>query len=121
MDLRRGYSKLFETHEIPIEAENPAQLVIFPEMDETLDIPEITSACWDVLKVSPDAMMCATSRMVVKHKGDQDITVMPCTLLPYDKRFKMGSTLADSKSAVALNHPHCARFCVFGGGSCSVA
>ena len=27
----------------------------------------------------------------------------------------------DSAGAVQLNHPHCARFCVLGGGSCSVA
>ena len=120
-DLRQGYANLFEMYGIPIDVENPAHLVLFPEMDETLDVPEITSACWDILKVSPDAMMCATSRMVVKHKGDQNLSVMPCTLLPYDKRFKMGSTLAESKSEVSLNHPHCARFCVLGGGSCSVA
>jgi hypothetical protein len=63
--------------------------------------------------------MCASSRMVVKHKGDANLTVMPCTLLPYDARFKMGSTLAAADGAVALNHPHCARFCVLGGGSCS--
>ena len=119
VDLRQGYANLFKMYGIPIDVENPAQLVLFPEMDETLDVPEITSACWDILKVSPDAMMCATSRMVVKHKGDQNLSVMPCTLLPYDKRFKMGSTLADSETAVALNHPHCARFCVLGGGSCS--
>ena len=120
-DLRQGYANLFKMYGIPIDVEDPAQLVLFPEMDETLDVPEITSACWDILKVSPDAMMCATSRMVVKHKGDQNLSVMPCTLLPYDKRFKMGSTIAESKAAVALNHPHCARFCVLGGGSCSVA
>jgi hypothetical protein len=88
-------------------------------MDEALDVPEITTACWDILNVSPDAMMCASSRMVVKHKGDEALTVMPCTLLPYDERFRMGPTLAAGKDAVPLNHPHCARFCVLGGGSCS--
>jgi len=117
--LRQGYAELFKLHGIPIGAENPTQLVLFPEMDESLDVPEITADCWDILQVSPDAMMCATSRMVVKHKDDVDLTVMPCTLLPYDERFKMGQTLAASKSPVALNHPHCARFCVLGGGSCS--
>ena len=117
--LRQGYGRLFAVHGVPVDAADPGQLVLFPEMDEALDVPEITTACWDILNVSPDAMMCATSRMVVKHKGDADLTVMPCTLLPYDQRFKMGSTLASANSAVALNHPHCARFCVLGGGSCS--
>ncbi|MBV38053.1 MAG: radical SAM protein [Rhodospirillaceae bacterium] len=117
--LRQGYRRLFAANGIPVDAGDPAALVLFPEMDEDLDVPEISAACWDILNVSPGAMMCATSRMVVKHKGDTDLTVMPCTLLPYDQRFKMGSSLASAKTAVPLNHPHCARFCVLGGGSCS--
>ena len=117
--LRQGYARLFAAHAIPVDADNPGELVLFQEMDEALDVPEITTACWEILNVSPDAMMCASSRMVVKHKGDANLTVMPCTLLPYDARFKMGSTLAAADGAVALNHPHCARFCVLGGGSCS--
>jgi len=117
--LRQGYARLFAAHAIPVDADNPGELVLFPEMDGALDVPEITTACWNILGVSPDAMMCASSRMVVKHKGDANLTVMPCTLLPYDARFKMGSTLAAADGAVALNHPHCARFCVLGGGSCS--
>jgi uncharacterized Fe-S cluster-containing radical SAM superfamily protein len=119
--LRQGYARLFAQHEVTVDAQDPAALVLFPEMDEALDVPEITTACWDILNVSPDAMMCATSRMVVKHKGDEQLTVMPCTLLPYDERFRMGSTLASANAPVALNHPHCARFCVLGGGSCSAA
>jgi len=117
--LRHGYSRLFDSHDIPIDVLDHGALVLFPEMDEALDVPEITTACWDILDVSPNAMMCASSRMVVKHKGDTDLTVMPCTLLPYDERFRMGSTLAAGKDPVPLNHPHCARFCVLGGGSCS--
>ncbi len=116
--LRQGYGRLFAAHGIPVDAANPGELVLFPEMNEALDVPEITTACWGILNVSPDAMMCATSRMVVKHRGDRQLTVMPCTLLPYDERFKMGSTLAAANDAVVLNHPHCARFCVLGGGSC---
>ncbi|MFP6771313.1 MAG: radical SAM protein [Alphaproteobacteria bacterium] len=119
--LRQGYGELFARHGIPVDAGNQGELVLFPEMDENLDVPEITTACWGLLNVSPDAMMCATSRMVVKHKGDGAPTVMPCTLLPYDERFRMGATLAAAKGPVPLNHPHCARFCVLGGGSCSAA
>ncbi|MDH3645022.1 MAG: radical SAM protein, partial [Gammaproteobacteria bacterium] len=33
--------------------------------------------------------------------------------------FTFGTRLADSLGEVSLNHPHCARFCVLGGGSCS--
>ncbi len=63
--------------------------------------------------------MCATSRMVIKRKGAAASTVVSCTLLPYDQAFEMGATLAEARGAVKLNHPHCAKFCVLGGGSCS--
>ena len=120
-ELRAGYARLFREHGIPIDADDHGQLVLFPEMDAGADVPEITEACWDILNVSPDAMMCATSRMVVKRKGAARPVVVPCTLLPYDEQFEMGPTLAGARGPVKLNHPHCAKFCVLGGGSCSVA
>jgi hypothetical protein len=64
-------------------------------------------------------MMCASSRMVVKRKGAARPAVVACTLLPYDARFDLGPTLAEAARPVALNHPHCARFCVMGGAACS--
>ena len=117
--LRAGYARLFLAHRLPIDAHDPVQLVLFPEMDATKDVAEITTACWDILGVSPDAMMCASSRMVVKRKGASHPTVVPCTLLPYDLQFELGRTLQEANGTVPLNHPHCARFCVLGGGSCS--
>ena len=47
------------------------------------------------------------------------LPVIACTLLPYDPRFDLGPTLEGASGAVALNHPHCAKFCVLGGGACS--
>jgi uncharacterized Fe-S cluster-containing radical SAM superfamily protein len=126
--LRAGYAGLFAARGYAIDAGDPAGLVLFPEMDEEAQVPEITTACWGILGVSPDAMMCASSRMVVKRKGEPSAAVLPCTLLPYDPAFEMGSTLAAAAAAnggnfadgaVKLNHPHCAKFCVLGGGSCS--
>ena len=85
-----------------------------------VDVPEITTACWGILKKSPDSvMMCASARMVVKRKGAQRPAVVACTLLPYDPQFELGSTLAESVGAVRLNHPHCAKFCVLGGAAYS--
>jgi uncharacterized Fe-S cluster-containing radical SAM superfamily protein len=107
--LRAGYARLFAEWSIAVDAFDPIALLLFPEMDASVDVPEITAACWDLLGVSPDAMMCAGSRMVIK----------ACTLLPYDEQFEMGHRLADAGGAVKLNHPHCAKFCVLGGGSCS--
>ena len=65
-------------------------------------------------------MMCASSRMVVVRKGNAQPSVMACTLLAYDQQFNLGASLAEAQKSVQLNHPHCASFCVLGGGSCSV-
>jgi len=125
---RAGYRQLISERGWPIDASDVWQLVLFPEMDEKADVPEITTHCWRQLGVRPQDMMCATSRMVVKRKGDSQPSVLPCTLLPYDAGFEMGETLAASaqadgamfeKGAVKLCHPHCAKFCVLGGGACS--
>ena len=57
--------------------------------------------------------------MVVKRKGANLPAVLACTLLPYDPRFELGSTLAEASGAVPLNHPLCTKFCVLAGGACS--
>lgn len=128
-ETRTGYAALIAKHRWPVDAADPAALVLLPEMDEQASVPEITTACWSILHKDPGDMMCASSRMVVKRKGDAHPVVLPCTLLPYDARFEMGSSLADAehadggmfdRGAVKLCHPHCAKFCVLGGGSCSV-
>jgi uncharacterized Fe-S cluster-containing radical SAM superfamily protein len=119
LSMRAGYARLFAELGLATDARDPAELMLFPEMDAQADVPEITTACWSILGKSPDDMMCATSRMVVKHKGAARPTVVACTLLPYDPQFDMGETLAEASHAVKLNHPHCAKFCVLGGASCS--
>ncbi len=116
---RAGFARLFDELEVPIDAHDPAQLIVFPEMDESLDVPEISTGCWDKVGMSPDDVMCAGSRMVVKRKGADRPAVVACTLLPYDPRFELGHTLREAQVEVPLNHPHCARFCVLGGASCS--
>ncbi|MCC3862410.1 radical SAM protein [Pseudemcibacter aquimaris] len=118
-DLRSGYQTFFDENDIKIDASNPHSLILFPEMNEKEDVTEITSACWDILGISPSSMMCATSRMVVKHKGAKTPAIMACTLLPYDSEFNMGEKLGDMRDKVSLNHPHCSTFCVLGGASCS--
>ena len=118
-DARHGYARLFAQLGIGIDAADPSRLVLFPEMDASADVPEITEACWGILGLSPGAMMCASSRMVIKRKGAARPVVAACTLLPYDDQFALGETLAQARGKVMLNHPHCARFCVLGGASCS--
>ena len=118
-EARAAYGALFVQQGIAIDAANPARLVLFPEMDASADIPEITESCWGILNKSPGDVMCATSRMVVHRKGEPAPRVAACTLLPYDPGFDLGETLAQADRPVPLNHPHCARFCVLGGASCS--
>ena len=113
-EARRCYANLFERLGIVVE-----HLVLFPPMDPDADVPEISEACWDIVGVSPSSMMCASSRMVVKAKGADRPHVVACTLLPYDPQFALGPSLAGAGGEVMLNHPHCARFCVLGGASCS--
>jgi hypothetical protein len=116
---RAGYQALIKARNWPIDLNDPLTLILFPEMDASQDVPEITPNCWSILNVDPTDLMCASSRMVVKRKGAEKAIVLPCTLLPYDTAFEMGHSLAGARNNVKLNHPHCAKFCVLGGGSCS--
>lgn len=118
-ELRAGYARLFASLGVSVNAHDPAALILFPEMDEAVEVPEVTTACWSKLGVDPREVMCASSRMVVKRKGRDRPGVVACTLIPYDEHFELGETLAKTLHAVKLNHVHCAKFCVLGGGSCS--
>lgn len=117
--LRERYAALFAARDWPIDAASASELVLFPEMDATVDVPEIMTACWDILGKSPSDLMCASSRMIVRRAGAERASVVACTLLPYDEAFDLGPTLASARREVALNHPHCAKFCVLGGGNCA--
>jgi hypothetical protein len=118
-EIRAGFARLIAARGWPIDAGSAEQLVLFPEMDESAEVPEISDACWGILKVAPAAMMCASARMVVRRKGAEAPAVIACTLLPYEPEFVLAASLSESLTPVALNHPHCAKFCVLGGGSCS--
>ena len=116
---RAGFQGLFDELGANIPADDPARLVIFPEMEEDGDPPEITTACWDILDIDPSTVMCASSRMVVKRKGASKPAVLSCTLLPYDEAFELAETLQESLMPLKLKHKFCAQFCVLGGASCS--
>ena len=116
---RAGYAAFYARHRLKIDAQDPGATVIFPEMDETAEVPEISTACWGILDKHPDNVMCASSRMVVKRRG-RPASVLACTLIAYDPGFELGHSLAEADRPVALNHPHCAKFCVLGGAACSI-
>ena len=75
--LRAGFARLFAQHGIAVDADDPVALMLFPEMDARVDVPEITEACWGILHKSPDSVMCASSRMVVKRRGAASASVAP--------------------------------------------
>jgi len=118
-ELRAGYAALFTRIGLEVDAANPAHLVLFPDLDAEGPVPEITEGCWRILGVSPDSVMCAHSRMVLRRRGAASARVVACTLLPFAAAFELGGTLAESAGSVSLCHPYCAGFCVLGGGHCS--
>ncbi len=119
--IRAGFARLLADHDIKIDCHDPQQLMMLPEMEPGADPPEITPACWSILNVSPDGIMCANARMVVRRKESARPAVLACTLLPYDERFELGPTLKDASKPVYLAHKYCATFCVLGGASCGAS
>ncbi len=118
--IREAYKALIEQWGWKINPDNPLELMLFPEMGDQ-DVPEITTACWQVLGVNPKDMMCASSRMIVRRKGALRPTVLACTLLWDDPQFEMGASLKQAQARVQLNHASCAQFCVLGGASCTAS
>ena len=112
-----GYSKLIDLNSISMTM-SESNTVLFPEMITGEDVPEITTACWDILNKSPTQQMCASERMILKRKGQSPV-VVPCTLLAYDPEFELGSSLGNAEKKVYLKHEFCAKFCVLGDSSCS--
>ena len=117
--LRDNFNLFIDKYNLKLDAKSKEQLVTFAEMDEKVDTPEITTACWNLLGKNPDDVMCSSSRMVVKKKTSSKPSVIACTLLPYEDEFDLGQNLTDSLKKIYLNHKHCSKFCVLGGSSCS--
>lgn len=118
-DLRKNFGTFIKNNDLRLDANSPKELVTFPEMDEKIDTPEITTSCWDILNKDPNDIMCSWSRMVVRKKNSKNPSVIACTLLPYADEFDLGETLTNSLQKIYLNHKHCSKFCVLGGSSCS--
>ncbi|MGL3827982.1 radical SAM protein [Candidatus Pelagibacter communis] len=118
-ELRKNFGIFVKNNHLKLNTNSKQELVTFAEMDESVDTPEITTSCWEILKKDPKDIMCSSSRMVVRKKGLKKPSVIACTLLPYDDEFDLGQTLTNSLQKIYLNHKHCSKFCVLGGSSCS--
>ena len=88
-------------------------------MNSRTAVPEIADSCWAALGMRPEALMCASSRMVVRRRGTKRTEVLACLLIADADRFRLGATLSEARRRVWLNHPHCSRFCVLGQSGCS--
>ena len=117
--VRAGYARLFAESGFALDAFNPGQLTLFPEMDAAAGPGRVTSAMLANANKSGRELMCASARMAIKRKGASGPTIVACTLLPYENDFELGATLAQARRSVALTHAHCAAFCVLGGADCS--
>jgi len=111
--MRGGFAKLFAAQGIALDARDPALLILFPEMDALSADQPVTAGALAALAPGK-AVMCASSRMAVLRRGATTVEITPCTLLP-------GRALAKLDDPVTLDHPHCGRFCVYGGASCAGA
>ena len=118
-ELRKNFGIFVKNNHLKLNTNSKQELVTFAEMDESVDTPEITTSCWNILKKDPKDIMCSSSRMIVRKKDLKKPSVIACTLLPYDEEFDLGQTLTNSLQKIYLNHKHCSKFCVLGGSSCS--
>jgi sulfatase maturation enzyme AslB (radical SAM superfamily) len=118
-ELRKNFGIFVKNNHLKLNTNSKQELVTFAEMDESVDTPEITTSCWDILKKDPKDIMCSSSRMIVRKKDLKKPSVIACTLLPYDEEFDLGQTLTNSLQKIYLNHKHCSKFCVLGDSSCS--
>jgi hypothetical protein len=79
------------------DSEDTARAALMDAEFRALDgLDDDDEACWGILHKSPDSVMCASSRMVVKRKGAARPAVLACTLLAYDPQFELGATLAEA-------------------------
>ncbi len=117
--VRAGFARLFAEQGLPIDAFDPGQLVLFPEMDAVATPARVTAETLVRLGKAEGELMCAGARMAIKRKGAAAPAIVACTLLPYDPAFELGATLAEASGPVSITHRHCSTFCVFGGADCA--
>lgn len=70
-EVREGFVRLFRSLGVRLDPYDSVDLVLFREMDDTVDVSEITQSCWGIFNKSPDDVMYASSRMVVKRKAHE--------------------------------------------------
>ena len=119
---RAGYAPAVRRNTAsPIDAADPAGWCCSRRWTSSVDVPEITTACWGILGKSPADVMCALA-----HGGEAQgrgaagragvhAAAVRCRSSRWARRWRRPAR------AVPLNHPHCAKFCVLGGAKLRAA
>jgi hypothetical protein len=116
--MRSGFAGLFADREIGLDADNPSDLILFPEMDtDSRETIRVTDRALSLVGDN-NPLMCKNSRMVLRRKGETGVSFTPCTLLP---DVDLGPSLVQASAPITLAHAHCGQFCVYGGASCAGA
>ena len=99
--LQEAYQQKLTGFGINFDVVGSAALISFPEIDPVKAVPKITISCRDILGMERENMICATSQMIVRHKGDSALSVMACKLLACDLRFDW------TQASPRPNNPFC--------------
>ena len=68
------------------------------------------------MPLTPDQLRAARALLNI---SQDDLAKESGVAVTSIRQFELGTTLAEADRPVALNHPHCAKFCVLGGAACS--
>ena len=118
-DVRAGYARLFARRASDRCPRSRSSWCCFRRWMRASMCPEITEACWGILgKVAGGRDV-----RVVPHGGEAQGRRRACRArlhaAPLRRAVRTGRDTGRSVRPVALNHPHCAKFCVLGGAACS--
>jgi len=123
----KEYQNFLDTQRITIDSENivlfSAPITNYDSSDTDDFHPQaITANCMETYGKNPEDLMCHDSLMLVKpHDGNGRIAIAPCTIIPYNKSYRVyGKGLKEvMETPMPLAHQNCV-WCL-GGNHCAKA
>ncbi|MDZ7810047.1 MAG: hypothetical protein U5L11_07615 [Arhodomonas sp.] len=120
-EVRDGFAAHFRHEGIAVDAHDPEDLVLFPEMDPAVDVPEITEGCWDKLGRRRTASCAPARAWWSSARAQSDPPSGPAPCYPTTRSSSSAAPWRMPNARSPSNHPFCAQFCVLGGASCSAS
>lgn len=108
---RSSFKQLFKRMAAPIDAWNAAHLGVAPPPETPQDPPELSTACWRIVRAHPAQTPCARLRHVAVSSGGAP-RLRACPLIRKAPAFAKGATLASAEAPTLLSHPRCVARCV---------